>query len=425
MTSNLITITGVIKWVAGTGGMFFGFTNYDVWTQTGNLGYNIGASDLYGISSASVSSLGLIGNFTHYAFVMTSTGSVPTNNKIYINGNLQPLSQQLATTSTAPGFSTNLRLSSWNNGGFYGNMQYGNLQVYNRELNQSEIQQNYNATRARFIPVPTPSTFTTQALAWQTAIIANGGSISDATLQTFDDYFFKPMVSANLLDEFDRINIYVGTGDQIAARTSLVSSSTYLVTPVSSPTWANTQGYQSSGTSYLNLNYTPSTQGRKYLQRGATGFYIAKSPNMVTTRVAMGGHTNTTNNTSRNATGGGTFLSSINTSVNGSVVSGQAYTGSVMHMFAMSGSGATNSVRQTIYIPTVGAIISGSGGNITAPSLGAVSQFELTSNNNGTPQGSYETGTYHMTSAHGSFRLYQSGSTVYSILTSLFTQLGV
>lgn len=150
MTSNLITITGVIKWVAGTGGMFFGFTNYDVWTQTGNLGYNIGASDLYGISSASVSSLGLIGNFTHYAFVMTSTGSVPTNNKIYINGNLQTLSQQLATTGTAPGFSTNLRLSSWNAGGFYGNMQYGNLQVYNRELNQSEVQQNYNATRARF-----------------------------------------------------------------------------------------------------------------------------------------------------------------------------------------------------------------------------------------------------------------------------------
>jgi len=267
--------------------------------------------------------------------------------------------------------------------------------------------------------------FTTQALAWQTAIVANGGSMPDPTLQTFDDYFFKPMITASLLDEFDRINIFVGTGNQIAARTSLVNSSTYLVTPVSSPTWDNIQGYRSSGTSYLNLNYTPSTQAVKYLTRGATGFYIAKSPNMVTTRVAMGGHTGAVNNTSRNATGGGTFLSSINTSTNGSVVSGQAYTGSVMHMFAMSGSGATNSVRQTIYIPTVGAIISGSGGNITAPSLGAASQFELTSNNNGTPQGSYETGTYHMTSAHGSFRLYQSGSTVYSILTSLFTQLGV
>jgi hypothetical protein len=139
----------------------------------------------------------------------------------------------------------------------------------------------------------------------------------------------------------------------------------------------------------------------------------------------MGGQTNTTNTLSRDATSGGRFGSSINTSVNAVVVSGQAYTGSVMHMAAMSGSGATNSVRQTIYIPTVGAIISGSGGNISAPALSPVSQFELTNNVNGTPGGNYETGTYHMVSAHGGFKLYQSGSNVYSILSSLFTQLGV
>ena len=150
MTSSLITITGFIKWVAGTGGMFFGFTTYDVWTQSGNLGYNIGASDVYGISSATVTSLGLIGNWAHYTFVMTSTGSIPTNNKIYINGNLQTLAQRLGTTTNSPGFGSNLRLCSWNAGGFYGNMQYGNLQVYNRELNQTEITQNYNAQKSRF-----------------------------------------------------------------------------------------------------------------------------------------------------------------------------------------------------------------------------------------------------------------------------------
>ena len=267
--------------------------------------------------------------------------------------------------------------------------------------------------------------FTTQATAWQTAIVANGGSMPNPTLQIFDTYFFKPMISASLLVEFDRINIYVGTGDQIAARTSLVSSSTYFVTPVSSPTWDGSQGYQSSGTSYLNLNYIPSTQARKYLQRGATAFYIAKNPNMVTTRIAMGGQTTAVNTLSRDATTSGRFLSSINTTTAAALVSGIAYTGSVMHMAAMSGSSTTNSVRQTIYIPTRGAVISGSGGNVTAPVLATVSQFELTSNNNGTPAGSYETGTYHMVSAHGGFKLYQSGSTVYSILTSLFTQLGV
>jgi hypothetical protein len=269
--------------------------------------------------------------------------------------------------------------------------------------------------------------FTSQATAWQTAIVANGGSMPNATLQIFDDYFFKPMISASLLDEFDRINIYVGTGNQIAARTGLISGSflSYFVTPVSSPTWNNTQGYVSSGTSYLDLNWIPSVDGKKYLVRGGTAFYIAKSPNMVTTRVAMGGQTSNVNNLRRDGTSGGRFLTSINTSISNVVISGQQYTGSVMHMAAMSGSGATNAPRQTIYIPGVGAIISGSGGNATTPSLAPVPQYELTSNNNGTPAGSYETGTYHMASAHGSFRLYQSGSIVYSILINLFTQLGV
>ena len=142
-------------------------------------------------------------------------------------------------------------------------------------------------------------------------------------------------------------------------------------------------------------------------------------------RNAMGGQNSLANRLSRDATSGGRFLSSINTTVNAVLVSGQVYTGSVMHMTAMSGSGATNSVRQTIYIPTVGAIISGSGGNITAPTLSNVPQFELTTNNSGVPAGSYETGTYHMISAHGGFKLYESGSTIYSILSSLFTQLGV
>ena len=136
--------------MAGTGRMFFGFSTYDVWTQNGTLGYNIGASDVYGISSTAVTSLGLIGNWVHYTFVMTKTGSIPANNKLYINGNLQTLSQQLGTTINSPGFSNNLRLCSWNAGSFYGNMQYGNLQVYNRELSQTEIQQNYNGQKARF-----------------------------------------------------------------------------------------------------------------------------------------------------------------------------------------------------------------------------------------------------------------------------------
>lgn len=150
MTSNIITITGFIKWITSNSRMFFGFTTYDVWTASNTLGYNTGNGDVYGISSATVSSLGLVGNWVYYTFVMTSTGSIPANNKLYINGNLQTLSQQLSTTGNAPGFGSTLKLCDWVNGGYYGNMQYGNLQIYNKELTQAEITQNFNAQRGRF-----------------------------------------------------------------------------------------------------------------------------------------------------------------------------------------------------------------------------------------------------------------------------------
>jgi hypothetical protein len=150
MTSNIITITGFIKWLTYTSKMFFGFTTYDVWTQGNTLGYNTGGGDVYGISSGTVTSLGLLNNWAYYTFVMTSTGSIPTNNKLYINSNLQTLSQQYGTTGNAPGFGSTLKLCDWVNGGYYGNMQYGNLQVYNKELTQAEITQNFNAQKGRF-----------------------------------------------------------------------------------------------------------------------------------------------------------------------------------------------------------------------------------------------------------------------------------
>lgn len=276
--------------------------------------------------------------------------------------------------------------------------------------------------------ISTAYSFSAQALEWQSGIINNGGSISNATLQIFDEYFFKPMVSASLFDELDRINIYVGTGNEIAARTGLISSSipgTYSVTPVSSPTWNNTQGYRSSGTSYLDLNWTPSLDGKKYQQRFASAFYVAKSPDM-TTRRAMGGASTggLQNNLSRDGTSGGRFLSSLNTSLNSVATAGQQYTGSIMHLAGVSGSGTNNTGSQVIYGPN-GLLITGSRSGFSSPSLQNVAQYELTNNNNFTPGGAYETVAFHMASGHGSYRLFLSGSTVNSILQNLFTQLGV
>lgn len=149
IVSNTITISGFIKWNAGTGGMFLGMTTYCVWTQSGTLGYNNGASNVIGISAATVSNLKLIGYWHHYTFVMNKSGLLSTN-KIYIDGIQYSISPVVASDGNIPGFNNNLRLCSWNASGFYGNMTYGYITVYKRELSLSEIQQNYNAAKGRF-----------------------------------------------------------------------------------------------------------------------------------------------------------------------------------------------------------------------------------------------------------------------------------
>lgn len=145
---NTVTIEGFIKWIT-VGGMFLGFTTYDVWTYNGHLGYNNGASNVVGISAASVTSLNLLGNYHHYAFVMNKSGLLSAN-KIYINGVSYPLTPQAANDGNAPGLTTTLTLASWNNTGFNGNVSYGNVRVYSRELTAAEIRQNFEAARNRY-----------------------------------------------------------------------------------------------------------------------------------------------------------------------------------------------------------------------------------------------------------------------------------
>jgi hypothetical protein len=149
-SATVLTIEGFVKWVSGSGGMFLGFSSYDVWTQNGTLGYNNAGSNVIGISAARVSSLNLVGNWHHYTFVMKSSGLLSTN-KIYIDGvNMGTLTPVVANDGNIPGFNNNLRLCTWNQGGYHANMQYANLRIYNRELTVSEINQNYSALKSRF-----------------------------------------------------------------------------------------------------------------------------------------------------------------------------------------------------------------------------------------------------------------------------------
>jgi hypothetical protein len=132
--------------------MFFGWNLYDVFCGGGNLGFNTAASDVYGISSSVVSSLGLVNNWKHYVFEMRSDVSY-TNNKIYINGVSQTLSQRIGSESVGNrNFNNgNGRIASWRQSTDYiMPMECAVFKVYNRALTQNEINQNFNATKSRF-----------------------------------------------------------------------------------------------------------------------------------------------------------------------------------------------------------------------------------------------------------------------------------
>ena len=134
-------------------GMFFGFLIYDVLLYSGALGFNTGNGDHYGLTSTQVTNLGLLNQWKHYIFEMRSDVAY-TNNKIYINGEMQSLSQILGGES--PGnrnFNNgNGRINCWlydNN--WFTPIDISQFRIYNRALTNQEIRQNYNATKKRYI----------------------------------------------------------------------------------------------------------------------------------------------------------------------------------------------------------------------------------------------------------------------------------
>ena len=148
---NGATTITVEMWVFPTalsGGMFFGFYNYDIYTYNNAIGYNTAVGDVYGMNSTQTT--GCLNAWKHYVFVMKA-GSV-TNNKIYLNGVNQTLSQILGTPENANASFTNGvgRIGSWGINLSYPQPMYiTKFKVYNRELTQAEITSKFNQDKAR------------------------------------------------------------------------------------------------------------------------------------------------------------------------------------------------------------------------------------------------------------------------------------
>ncbi len=150
--NNILSVEIWMKVKSFDFSMPFGFNRYDVIAYIGSLGYNTGSGDVFGMTSTQVTNLGLLDQWKHYIFEMRS--DVPyTNNKIYINGQSQSLSQILSNEGAGNrnfnfGFG---KISGWlNDGGYNQSMDLGSFRIYNRALTQQEVLQNYNATKSRF-----------------------------------------------------------------------------------------------------------------------------------------------------------------------------------------------------------------------------------------------------------------------------------
>jgi hypothetical protein len=152
---NVGTTLSIEMWArikSFSNGMPFGFNLYDVWANSGRFGFNTAASDIYGLTSTQVTDLGLLNQWKHYVFEMRTDVSY-SNNKIYINGQNQSLSQVTGTENTGNRSfnSGNGRISSWLYSDFFFiSMDLAQFRIYNRALTATEIVQNYNASKKRY-----------------------------------------------------------------------------------------------------------------------------------------------------------------------------------------------------------------------------------------------------------------------------------
>lgn len=166
-STNVVTVDLWVRTNSLANGMYFGFNLYDAWVYNGAIGYNTSGGDLYGITSDRVTELGIEGAWKHLVFVMYAGSK--TNNKIYVNGESQSLSQIQGTFSTTnSNFNSGIgRLSSWRfDLNWLMNLNVASFKIYNRELSQQEITNNFNAFRTRFYAENdglSPSTASTSA----------------------------------------------------------------------------------------------------------------------------------------------------------------------------------------------------------------------------------------------------------------------
>ncbi len=149
---NVATVEMWVKYNSGS--MWFGWDKYNVFRSGGGnwLGFNTDNGDGWGLNGTQINDLEIVGNWKHFVFVMRT--DVPyTNNKIYVNGVEQTLSQVSGSENAT---NRNFGAGKGRICGFRASVTYfcdqnvAIFRVYNRELTSTEVLQNYYADWGRF-----------------------------------------------------------------------------------------------------------------------------------------------------------------------------------------------------------------------------------------------------------------------------------
>ena len=141
------TVEFWMYWKGSSGEMPIGWEgpNYDLYFSSGNFGFNSGAGDIYGISSA-----GLINSWHHIVAVFYNGQINNSNNAIYVDGVKQTLTQRQGTSGSKT-ISDDLIISGWSSSGYKFGGYLDEIKIWNKELSPELINFSYNSQKPNFI----------------------------------------------------------------------------------------------------------------------------------------------------------------------------------------------------------------------------------------------------------------------------------
>jgi hypothetical protein len=129
------TVTFWMNWDGTNNIMPIGWDKHNIWIRDGNIGFNTGANDIYGMSSD-----GLANRWLHIAVEFTN-GSV-TSNRIHIDGEEQVLTQRRNSPRNATAYvHAQMRVGGWSvDSGYTFNGQLDEFRVYETALSTSQVE---------------------------------------------------------------------------------------------------------------------------------------------------------------------------------------------------------------------------------------------------------------------------------------------